>query len=227
MAVNDNFTLRPLCFLWRNADTPWNKLAVFFWGTALQTGRSRVRFPMVSLEFCHWHNPSGRTMTLGSTQSLTEMSTRNISLGGKGGWWVGLTTLPPSCADCLGICEPQPPGTLRACPGLYRDCFPFTFYPWIRKWTVPRSGQDVLNKTKLSYPVGWVKSFRGTETCLRSEPSDTCLRSYSIIMEPECLLPHLQEAVLSIVQNVMYISRSHTPVCLIKFCLFPYTQLLL
>jgi hypothetical protein len=27
---------------------------------------------------------------------------------------------------CLEICEPQPPGTLRACPGLYRDCF--TFY---------------------------------------------------------------------------------------------------
>jgi hypothetical protein len=29
----------------------------------------------------HWHNPSGRTMALGSTQPLTEMSTRNIFLG--------------------------------------------------------------------------------------------------------------------------------------------------
>jgi len=29
-----------------------------------------------------------------------------------------LTTLPPSCADCLEILDPQPPGTLRACPGL-------------------------------------------------------------------------------------------------------------
>jgi hypothetical protein len=29
----------------------------------------------------HWHNPSGRTMTPGPTQPLTEMSTRNISLG--------------------------------------------------------------------------------------------------------------------------------------------------
>jgi hypothetical protein len=27
----------------------------------------------------HGHNPSGRTMVLGLTQSLTEMSTRNIS----------------------------------------------------------------------------------------------------------------------------------------------------
>ena len=32
--------------------------------------------------------------------------------GGKGGRCVGLTTLPPSCADCLEIWEPQPPGTL-------------------------------------------------------------------------------------------------------------------
>jgi hypothetical protein len=27
----------------------------------------------------HWHNPSGRTVALRSTQPLTEMSTRNIS----------------------------------------------------------------------------------------------------------------------------------------------------
>ena len=30
----------------------------------------------------HWHNPSGRTMALGLTQPLTEMSTRNIFWGG-------------------------------------------------------------------------------------------------------------------------------------------------
>ena len=29
----------------------------------------------------HWHNPSDRTMALGSTQALTEMSTRSISWG--------------------------------------------------------------------------------------------------------------------------------------------------
>jgi hypothetical protein len=39
-------------------------------------------------------------------------------LGGKGSRCVRLTTLPPSCADCIEIWEPQPPGTLRACPGL-------------------------------------------------------------------------------------------------------------
>jgi hypothetical protein len=44
-------------------------------------GSSRVRFPMVSLEFLH--NPLGRTMALGSTQPLTEMSTRSNSWGVK------------------------------------------------------------------------------------------------------------------------------------------------
>jgi len=76
-------------------------------------------------EIFHWHNPSGRTMALGLTKPLTEMSTR-IFPGGKGGRCVGLT-LPHSCADCLEIWEPQPPGTLRACRGLQWDCFTFTF----------------------------------------------------------------------------------------------------
>jgi len=52
------------------------------WGTAIQALRSRVRFPMVSLEIFHWNNPSGRTMALGLNQPLTEMGTRNIP------WWV-------------------------------------------------------------------------------------------------------------------------------------------
>jgi hypothetical protein len=39
-------------------------------------------------------------------------------LESKGGRFVGLTTLPPSSADCLEIWEPQPPRTLRACAGL-------------------------------------------------------------------------------------------------------------
>ena len=48
-------------------------------GTALQAGRSWVWFPMVPLEFFIWHNPSGHTVALGSTQPLREMRTRNIS----------------------------------------------------------------------------------------------------------------------------------------------------
>ena len=62
-------------------------------------------------------------MALGLTQPLTEMSTRNISRGVKGGRCVWLTTLPPSYVDCLEIWEPQRPGTPRACPGIPPTCF--------------------------------------------------------------------------------------------------------
>ena len=48
-------------------------------------------------DFSPWHNPAGRTMALGSTQPLTEMSTRCVSCHqecflGKGGRCIGLTT---------------------------------------------------------------------------------------------------------------------------------------
>jgi hypothetical protein len=58
-----------------------------------------------------------REWTWGRLSLLTEMSTLNISWG-KDGRCVGLTTLPPSCADYLELWEPQPPGTIRACQGL-------------------------------------------------------------------------------------------------------------
>jgi hypothetical protein len=50
----------------------------------LQARRSRVRVQMVSLDFFfNLPNPSSHTMALGSTQPLTEMSTRDLP-GGKG-----------------------------------------------------------------------------------------------------------------------------------------------
>ena len=39
-------------------------------------------------------------------------------MGGKGGRCVGLTTLPPSCPDCLEILRLEPPGALRDCTGI-------------------------------------------------------------------------------------------------------------
>jgi hypothetical protein len=52
-------------------------------------------------------NPSSCTMTLKSTQPLTEMCTRKIAWGCKSGQSIGLTIWPPSCAECLE------PGTLN------------------------------------------------------------------------------------------------------------------
>jgi hypothetical protein len=51
----------------------------------LQAGSSRVRFPDEVTEFLNLSNPSSRTMALGSTQSLIEMSTRNLPGGTKFG----------------------------------------------------------------------------------------------------------------------------------------------
>ena len=43
-------------------------------GTAVKAGRSRVRFPMASLEFFIHKISSGRTVAPGSTQPLTGIS---------------------------------------------------------------------------------------------------------------------------------------------------------
>jgi hypothetical protein len=59
----------------------------------------------------HWHNP-------GVDSASNRNEYQEYFLESKGGRCVWLTTLPPSSADCLEIWEPQPPGTLRACPGL-------------------------------------------------------------------------------------------------------------
>jgi hypothetical protein len=62
-----------ICYIRVNTTLNLIELTVAF------VGRWRVRIAMLSLGFFHWHNPSGRTGFLGSTQPITEMSTKNIS----------------------------------------------------------------------------------------------------------------------------------------------------
>jgi hypothetical protein len=63
----------------------------------LQAGRSQDRVPMRD-GFFNIPNPSSRSMALESTQSLTEMSTRNLPWG---------KARPARRADNLtAICEP-------------------------------------------------------------------------------------------------------------------------
>jgi len=57
-------------------------------GTVVKVLCYKSKGPWFDPSWCHWNfslkgNPSDRTMALGSTQSLTEMSTRSISWGVK------------------------------------------------------------------------------------------------------------------------------------------------
>ena len=54
----------------------------------------------------HWHNPSSRTVAPGVDSASNRNEYQEYFLEGKEGRCVGLTTLPPSCADCLDIWEP-------------------------------------------------------------------------------------------------------------------------
>jgi hypothetical protein len=67
----------------------------------MQAGRSRVRDPMSWIFFFNLPNPSSRTMALGSTQPLTEMSTRNLPGSGRR---LRMTTSPPSVSRLSRKC---------------------------------------------------------------------------------------------------------------------------
>jgi hypothetical protein len=80
--------------------------------------------PDVVIGIFYWHNPSGRTMALESTQPLTEMRTRNISWGGGGKrrrvlWAENLTTYTCGLFWNLGaLTSGNPQGLSRRVMGL-------------------------------------------------------------------------------------------------------------
>jgi hypothetical protein len=56
--------------------------SVIMWGTMLTSWKEPSSSPDEVIGFFNWRSPSSRTMALGSTQPLKEISTRNLP-GGK------------------------------------------------------------------------------------------------------------------------------------------------
>jgi squalene cyclase len=96
----------------------------------LQAGRSAVRVPD-EVDFSIYVVLPARTMALGSTQPLTEMSTRNLP-GVKSSRRLSLTTLPPSVSrmtENVGVSTSRNPKGLH---GLYRDSCTLTLIMELR-----------------------------------------------------------------------------------------------
>jgi hypothetical protein len=94
----------------------WYSGSAVGWGTALQAGRSRV-----VIEISCWHDPSGRTMALGLTQPLTEMSTRCISWGVKasgGSGWQSYHLHVPIALKSRRLKLLEPSGPVQGCNGI-------------------------------------------------------------------------------------------------------------
>jgi hypothetical protein len=114
-----------------------SKLSAFIFQKAKYLTLSRVAQLVEALRYkregrgfdsqlCHWNF----SLTCffrphygpGVDSTTKKKSSRNISLGSKDGRCVELTTLPPSCADCLEIWGPQtswnPQGLSRPVMGL-------------------------------------------------------------------------------------------------------------
>jgi hypothetical protein len=82
-----------------------------------------VSIPDEVTGFFNSRNPSSRTMALGSTQSLTEISTRNLP-GGKGRPGFKADNLTAICEPIVWkMWEPRRLTTLWASAACYKDSF--------------------------------------------------------------------------------------------------------
>jgi hypothetical protein len=95
----------------------------------LQAGRSSIRVPDDDVDIFNLPNPSSRTISLGSTQPLTEMSTRNV----PGGKRRPARRAVSSMSENVGVSTSR---NTKGLHGLYRDNFTFAFCSVVRKCAV-------------------------------------------------------------------------------------------
>ena len=89
----------------------------------------------------HWQNPS-------SCPGVKSASKRNeyleYFLGSKGNQCVRPTILPPSCANCLEIWQPNLLEPYGPVIGLNRDCFTIGFFNLYTKWFINNKMKRIM-----------------------------------------------------------------------------------
>jgi hypothetical protein len=108
---------------------------------------------------CHWDFSLANSFRPHHSTIVESVSNRNehelYSLVGKDDQCMGLT-LPPSCADCLEIWEPQIPVTLRVCTGIafyVETCLDImsVFKCWWFGFNWPMNFQRTCNNLKIFF----------------------------------------------------------------------------
>ena len=125
-------------------------------------------------QLCHWNSLLWRPLVSSDYQEYF--------LGGKGGRCVGLTNLPPSCADCREICKSQRPWTLTTCSGLHRECFILLAFCNILPVIHPDDKTDV-SLTLWTHKGGIQASAR--ETSYTNMPCVTSTKTITLILTAE------------------------------------------
>jgi len=84
---------------------------------------------MFDSRWCYWHNSSGRAVVFAYTRPVTENENQEYFLEGKGGRYLGLTTLQPSYvvwkSGSLNLLKPS--GSVQDCIGIVLQ---FLMYLW-------------------------------------------------------------------------------------------------
>ena len=119
----------------------------------LLVGRSRDRFPVVSLDFSVTYSfrpYHGRGVDSAHSENEYQEHFLGVKPVDAWGWQPHHLHVP----NVMEIWEPKPPGTLWATPGLLRDCFTFTkirvyLYPFYQGLTNTAVLQHLLTPARL------------------------------------------------------------------------------